>query len=120
MRCRQVKRPSVLRAGGCVPKGFQAPNHFAVVGFLLPFAAAGLTAALILACKGAASSRTFLALYLTVVPLILLVGLGSSISSIPRIEKLDDKDYAYAGLTLNVFFLSAYGISLILLFASPH
>lgn len=92
---------------------FRKPNHFAVIGFLLPFACVGLTGGLILTVKENCASRGFLIPYLCLVPLILISGLLFSIKSIPLIPDLNDKDYAYAGLTFNLLFLALYIISII-------
>lgn len=120
MNGRHERGKADREARGCPPKGFRSSNHFAIAGFLFPFAAAGLTAALVLAYRDAVSFGAFRAWYLTIVPLTLMTGLAASIRSIALIERLDDRDYAYAGLFLNAFFLLIYAASLILLFRSPH
>jgi hypothetical protein len=51
--------------------------------------------------------------FVTIIPLILALGLILSIKSIPLIEKLGDRDYAYSGLVLNIFFILFYIIALI-------
>ena len=91
---------------------FKKTNHRAVAGFLMPFAAAGLTGGLLLLVEDGAMSLAFLIPYLSVVPLALICGLILSIQSIPLIEELNDKDFAYSGLTLNLLFLTLYVISL--------
>jgi len=95
---------------------FRKPNHLAILGFLLPFVAAGVTALLILVSRGQPGSLVFSVPYLSIVPLILLAGLSSSIKSIPMIPERNDKDYAYAGLTLSLLFLLIYGVSLFYFF----
>jgi len=100
--------------------GCQKPNSLAIAGFLAPFAAAGITGLLILAIgEHVTSSPVSSILYLTVIPLVLLAGLFCSLKSIPLIEKLGDRDYAYAGLTLNILFLIVYITSVIHFLASP-
>lgn len=95
---------------------FRKPNHLAVIGFLLPFAAVGLVGGLILTVKEDCASHVFLVPYLGLVPLILICGLLCSIKSIPLIPELNDKDYAYSGLTFNLLFLVLYIISIIYFF----
>jgi hypothetical protein len=95
---------------------FRKTNHLAVAGFLLPFAAAGLTGLLIIIGKDDFEAHKVSIFYLTLVPLILLSGLVLSIKSIPMIPDRGDKDYAYSGLTLNALFLFVFIISLIYLF----
>ena len=92
---------------------FQKPNSMAIAGFLVPFVAAGLTGLILLASGHGLGPAVLSILYLTVVPLTLLAGLFLSIRSIPLIEKLGDKDYAYCGLVLNILFLLVYLTSLI-------
>jgi hypothetical protein len=92
-------------------------NHLAVLGFLLPFAAVGIVALLVLTVREDYKTLRFSIPYLTLVPLILFAGLLCSIRSIPLIEERNDKDYAYSGLTLNLLFLFTYVISLIYFFS---
>jgi hypothetical protein len=87
-------------------------NHPAVAGFLIPFAAAGVAASLVLFIQGKVWTLMFMVPYLTVVPGLLLAGLFLSIRSIPLIPERNDKDYAYSGLTLNLLFLFIYLLSL--------
>ena len=100
------------------PSGFRKTNHLAVIGFLLPFMGAGLTAVLVLAGQNDYHSLKFSLLYLILVPSILIAGIVFSIKAIPLIEERDDKDYVYSGLTLNIVFLLAYIISLLYFFPS--
>ncbi len=93
--------------------GTQKPNTLAIAGFLAPFVAAGITGLLILCLGEDIKSFKISLLYLTIVPLILLAGLFFSLKSIPLIQKLGDKDYAYSGLVLNLLFLVVYVTSLI-------
>jgi hypothetical protein len=99
--------------------GFKATNHFAVAGFLLPFVSAAVTAGLVLLVEEEIRSLRFSLLYLSLVPLILLAGLLFSIRSIPLIAERGDKDYAHAGLTLNILFLCVYILSLVYFFSLP-
>lgn len=106
--------------GNMTVQGSQKPNSLAIAGFLAPFVAAGITGLLILAIgEHVTSSSVASILYLTIVPLVLLTGLVSSLRSIPLIEKLGDRDYAYSGLTLNILFLIVYITSLIYFLSSP-
>ncbi len=93
-------------------------NHFAIAGFLLPFGAAGLTGALLLAGKEEFGALKYSLVYLTVVPLILLAGVFLCLKAIPLIPERGDKDYAYSGLTLGILFFFMYLISLIYFFSS--
>jgi len=94
-------------------RGPQKANSLAIAGFLVPFAAAGITGALILWFGEEVISCWASMVYVTVVPLILLTGLVLSLKSIPLIEKRGDRDYAYSGLTLNVLFLIVFILSVI-------
>ena len=95
---------------------FRKTNHRAVAGFLLPFLAAAVSGLLLLFAEDAKSLRFSLP-YMTIVPLILIAGLVMSLRSIPFIDELGDRDYAYAGLTLNFIFLFFYVTSLIHFFS---
>jgi hypothetical protein len=101
------------------PRGSQKPNNLAIAGFLAPFAAAGISGILILGFGEDVTSFRVSILYLTIVPLVLLTGLICSLRSIPLIEKLGDRDYAYSGLTLNILFLIVYITSVIYFLFSP-
>jgi hypothetical protein len=88
-------------------------NTFAIAGFLTPFVAAGITCGLILmAGDDFRSSKVFL-IYELVIPVLLIIGVIMSIKSIPRIPALGDKDYAYTGLLLSIFFLAVFFLSLL-------
>lgn len=91
---------------------YRKTNNHAVFGFLAPFGAAGVAAALMLFGDVELKVYYIKILYLTIVPFILLIGLIASIKSIPLIRERDDADYAYAGLTLNLLFGLVYIISL--------
>lgn len=93
-------------------------NNLAVLGFLLPFAVAAIAGSLILAVKRDFASTKFLIPYFSIVPLVLLCGLLCSIRSIPLVPDLNDKDYAYSGLILNILFLAIYCTSVIYFFSS--
>ncbi len=93
--------------------GFRKANTRAIAGFLLPFVAAGVAAILVLGFEQDGLSFQLWVPFVTVVPMILVLGLDLSLRSLPFIEKLGDKDYAYSGLVLNIFFILFYIISLI-------
>ena len=80
---------------------------------MLPFVAAGVAAALVLGFEEDALAFPLWVPFISAVPVILVLGLFLSLKSFPFIEKLGDKDYAYAGLILNIFFLLLYITSLI-------
>jgi len=80
---------------------------------MLPFVAAGVAAALVLGFEEEALPFPLWLPFITVVPMILVLGLVLSLNSFPFIEKLGDKDYAYSGLVLNIFFILLYITSLI-------
>lgn len=103
-----------------IPSGYRAPNHWAVAGFLLPFVAAGLSAILILVFAEGARSTVFPKLFLAIIPPILLAGVACAIRSIPCIRDRGDKDYAYAGLTINLCFLAICLIALPFLLSAFH
>jgi len=100
-------------------RGSQKPNNLAIAGFLTPFAAAGIIGTLILGFEEDVTSFPVSILYLIIVPVVLLIGLIFSLKSIPLIEELGAKDYAYSGLTLNVLFLIVYITSVIYFLSSP-
>lgn len=104
-----------------MPRDFRKANHYAVAGFLLPILVAALACMLVLFGFVSFSFGCRL-LVLALIPILLCFGLSLSLKSIPRIEELGDKDYAYSGLVLNIFFLLIYLYSLaqILLFAPGH
>jgi hypothetical protein len=93
--------------------GFRKTNNRAIAGFLLPFVAAGLAAILVLGFDKESLPFQLWVPFVTVIPLILILGLTLSLKSVPFIEKLGDKDYAYSGLVLNIFFILFYIASLI-------
>ena len=97
---------------------FRKSNHLAIAGFLLPFASAAVTGLLILAGRDDPESLKNSIVYLILVPLILLAGLAASIRSIPLVDELGDKDYAYSGLTLNILSIFVYITSLIYFFSA--
>jgi len=92
---------------------FRKTNHPAIAGFLLPFVAAGTAAAYVLYGSRDYTSLLSKAVFLALVPLILAAGLYASIRSLPLVAEKGDKDYAYSGLVLNVFFILLYLSSLI-------
>jgi hypothetical protein len=97
----------------------QKPNSLAIAGFLAPFVAAGIAGLLILGFEEDITSLRISILYLVMVPLVLLTGIVCSLKSIPLIEKLGDRDYAYSGLTLNILFLIVYITSVIYFLSLP-
>jgi hypothetical protein len=90
-----------------MPLGFRKTNHYAVAGFLLPFMTAALACIVVLFGYGSRSPG-FWFLFIGLFPLLLCTGLVFSIKSIPLIRELGDKDYAYSGLVLNIFFIFIY------------
>ena len=95
--------------------GLKKANSLAIAGFLAPFVAAGVLCGLLLiAGDDFKSSRVFL-IYQLIIPLVLITGIVLGIKSIPHIPELGDKDYAYTGLFLSIFFLGVFVLSLIYL-----
>ena len=92
---------------------FRNTNHQAIAGFLLPFLAAGVASAFVLYERGGLQPRLFQFLFFAVIPGILVAGLVLSLRSIPRIQDQGDKDYAFAGLVLNIFFSVIYILSVL-------
>ena len=90
-------------------------NTFAIAGFLSPFVAAGITCGLLLIAGDNFKASGVFFIYQAVIPLILVLGMTLSIKSIPRISELGDKDYAYTGLFLSIFFLVVFLLSCIYL-----
>jgi hypothetical protein len=74
----------------------------------MPFLCAGLASSYVLFGKGDYASYRFLLYFLGLIPLLLAAGLFLSIKSIALIEEKGDKDYAYSGLVLNLFFALLY------------
>ena len=95
------------------PRGFGKSNHPAIIGFLMPFAAAGVASVFILWGWNDHRSFFFRLTFVAIIPLLLLFGLWLSIKSIPLIQAKGDKDYAYSGLVLNIFFILLYIFSAI-------
>jgi hypothetical protein len=82
---------------------FKKTNNRAVLGFLIPFLAMGTTSGIVLWNRSFGLPFPVWLPILVLVPLLLGAGLFLSITSIPLIEELGDKDYAYSGLVLNGF-----------------
>lgn len=97
-----------------MPLRFRNTNRYAVAGFLLPFLAAALACVVVL-FGYRSRSLGFSLLLLVLLPLLLGAGLVFSIKSIPLIKDWGDKDYAYSGLVLNIFFILLYLYSLLYL-----
>jgi hypothetical protein len=95
------------------PRRFGKSNHPAIIGFLVPFAAAGIASVSVLWGWNNHSSFFFRLIFVAIIPLLLLFGLWLSIKSIPLIQEKGDKDYAYSGLVLNIFFILLYIFSAI-------
>ena len=92
---------------------FRKTNHPAIAGFLLPFVAAGVASLYVLYGSRDYTSPVSKAVFLVFLPLILAAGLYASFRSLRLIAEKGDKDYAYSGLVLNVFFMLFYICSLI-------
>jgi len=88
-------------------------NSLAVAGFLAPFVAAGVLCGLLLITRDEFKSSKIFIIYQIAIPLILITGIVLGIKSIPHIPELGDKDYAYTGLFLSIFFLVVFILSLI-------
>jgi len=95
------------------PRRFGKSNHAAIIGFLTPFLAAGIASVTILWGWNDHRSPFFRMTFVAIIPLLLLFGLWLSIKSIPLIQEKGDKDYAYSGLVLNIFFILLYIFSAI-------
>jgi hypothetical protein len=95
---------------------FRKTNHPAIVGFLMPFFCAGFASFYLLYGKEDYGSFRFLICFLGIIPVLLAAGTFLSVKSIPLIEEKGDKDYAYSGLVLNLFFSLLYLGSLIYCF----
>ena len=87
-------------------------NSLAVAGFLAPFVAAGVLCGLLLITGDEFKSSKIFIIYEIAIPLILITGIVLGIKSIPHIPRLGDKDYAYTGLFLSIFFLVVFLLSL--------
>ena len=99
--------------------GIKKTNNLAIAGFLFPFMAAGLVSGLVLYNWKHSLPFPIRIPFITLIPLILIGGLIFSIKSIPMIDKRGDKDYAYSGLVLNIFFILLYIASLIYCLCLP-
>ncbi len=82
----------------------------------MPFLSAGFASFYVLFGKGDYGSYRFLISFLGIVPVLLAAGVFLSVKSISLIEEKGDKDYAYSGLVLNLFFTLLYLASLIYCF----
>ena len=92
--------------------GLKKANSLAVAGFLAPFVAAGVLCGLLLIAGDDFKSSKIFIIYQITIPLILITGIVLGIKSIPHIPELGDKDYAYTGLFLSIFFLVVFLLSL--------
>jgi hypothetical protein len=95
---------------------FRKSNHHAIAGFLMPFLCAGFASCYVLFGEGDYTSSRFLISFLGIIPVLLTAGVLLSVKSIGFIEEKGDKDYAYSGLVLNLFFALLYLISLLYCF----
>lgn len=95
---------------------FRKTNHPAIAGFLMPFLCAGFASFYVLFGKRDYASYLFLISFLGIIPVLIAAGLFLSVKSISFIEEKGDKDYAYSGLVLNLFFALLYLASLIYCF----
>jgi hypothetical protein len=95
--------------------GFRKTNNRAIAGFILPFSAAGTACAVVLYNRNHELGFPLWAPFVSLIPFLLIVGLIFSIRSFRYIETLGDKDYAYSGLVLNLFFILLYIGSLLYL-----
>jgi len=95
---------------------FRKTNHAAIAGFLMPFLCAGFASLYVLFGKGDYESYRFLFSFLGIIPVLLATGVFLSVKSIALIEEKGDKDYAYSGLVLNLFFALLYLASLVYCF----
>jgi hypothetical protein len=102
-----------------VRRGFRKTNHPAIVGFLLPFVSAGLASVYVLCNPADYASFRFRVLFIVLIPLVLGLGLFLSIRSIPLIQEKGDKDYAYSGLVMNIFFILLYAFSFFYVLCTP-
>jgi len=82
----------------------------------MPFLCAGFASFYVLFGKGDYVSFRFLITFLGVIPVLLAAGVFLSVKSIAFIEEKGDKDYAYSGLVLNLFFALLYLASLVYCF----
>jgi hypothetical protein len=98
-------------------RSFRKTNHPAIIGFLMPFMAAGLASTYVLYHRGDLVTFGFWVCFLVLIPSMLIGGLILSLKSIPLIKARGDKDYAYSGLVLNIFFALLYLGSLTYLLA---
>ncbi len=96
-----------------VPVRFGKSNHPAIFGFLIPFLVAGIASLSVLWGWRDYNSFLFKMTFLALLPLLLVLGLWLSIKSIPLIGEKGDRDYAYSGLVLNIFFILLYIFSAI-------
>jgi len=100
---------------------FRRTNNRAVLGFLSPCLAMGIASVSVLWARSQDLPLSNWWPIVTLVPALLAGGTVLSITSIPRIDDLGDKDYAYAGLVLNLFLILLYlfGVIYALFFAAP-
>ncbi|MCP4577823.1 MAG: hypothetical protein GY846_16240 [Deltaproteobacteria bacterium] len=95
-----------------MPNRLKKANTLAILGFLAPFVAAGITCGLLLIAGDDFKSSDVFLIYQLAIPLVLITGVVLGIKSIPHIPRLGDKDYAYSGLFLSIFFFVVFLLSL--------
>ena len=95
--------------------GLKKANTRAIAGFLAPFVAAGVICGLLLVAGDDFKASKIFIIYQIAIPLILIAGIVLGVKSIPHIHELGDKDYAYTGLFLSIFFSVVFLLSLIYL-----
>ena len=95
-----------------MPNGLKKANTLAIAGFLAPFIAAGITCGLLLIAGDEFKSSGVFLIYQLAIPSVLITGVVLGVKSIPHIPELGDKDYAYSGLFLSIFFLVVFLLSL--------
>jgi hypothetical protein len=93
--------------------GLKKTNNRAVLGFLFPFLAMGAACAVVLGERSFGLPFPVWLPILVLVPALLAGGLFLSITSIPLIDELGDKDYAYSGLVLNLFLILLFLASIL-------
>ena len=98
------------------PYEFRDTNYLAGIGFLLSLVGAKTMCLLLYFGRSDYSALQFALPYLILMPSIQLTGLISSLKSIAYVEEWGDKDYAQAGVFLNILFLLFYILSLVYFF----
>jgi len=100
----------------CMVNTFRKTNNRAIAGFLVPFINMTLVSVLVLYGRSHGLPFPIWVPMVVGVPILMLLGLYFSVTSIPLIEEFGDKDYAYSGLVLNGFLVLLYLFSLLYYF----